>query len=318
MRELDHDLSHWVAVSGATGFIGRALCHHLVEQGYGIIVLSRDPLRAKRQLGALSERRAVFCGYHQLAQITPATLINLAGANIAEKRWSDARKKRLLDSRLETSRLLMAAATDHWRDQLKLVISGSAVGYYGDRGEEILEEGNGAGEDFAARLCQRWEQSIPEAAHYRRVIIRLGIVLGPPAEGGALAAMKLPFQLGLGAQFGNGQHWQPWVSRRDVIRAIEFLMDHTTMQGEFNLVAPTPARNRDFTQALAASLSRPRFLRMPNRVSQLLFGEMANLLTASQRAVPTALQEANFQFEHTELTQALTWALSKPQVKKGG
>ncbi len=310
MRELDHDIPHWVAVSGATGFIGRALCEALLKQGYGVIALSRDPLRAKRQLAGLDQRRTVFCGYQQLEEIAPTALINLAGANIAEKRWGEARKKRLLDSRLETSRLLMAA-TSHWQTCLKLVISGSAVGYYGNRGEELLEEDSGAGEDFAAQLCQQWEHCIPRAAHYRRIIIRLGIVLGPTEDGGALAAMKLPFQLGLGAQFGAGQHWQPWISRQDVIRAILFLMDQPLLQGEFNLVAPAPVRNRDFTQTLAATLGRPAFLRIPRRAAQLLFGEMSSLLLASQRAVPSALQGAGFEFEHSELATAMAWALNK-------
>lgn len=309
MDELNHDIDNWVAISGATGFIGRALCLALQQQGYGIIALSRDPARARRVLHKLDKKRSVMCSYSNLDQITPRILINLAGANIAAKRWSKRRKKTLRNSRLQTTSSLIAAAETHWRDKLELVISGSAVGYYGDGGDTTLDENTPPGNDFAAELCQDWEQQIPASEDYRRVIIRLGIVLGPTEDGGALASMRLPFALGLGAQFGNGQHWQSWISRDDVIRAIMHLITHPELNGPFNLVSPQPVSNREFSLCLADTLERPMLLSIPNAASTLLFGEMRSLLLASQRVLPTALLASGFKFRYPELDRAMAKAL---------
>ncbi|GAB3369301.1 TIGR01777 family oxidoreductase [Spongiibacter taiwanensis] len=309
MTEIDTQTADWILVSGASGFIGRALCATLQANDYGVIALSRNPGRTQQLLKDLAPERLICCDLSAVANLRPKAIINLAGANIAARRWSARRKQTLRDSRIKLTETLMDIAQKHWQDCLTLVISGSAIGYYGDAGDTELTESAPPGGDFAATLCQDWEAAVPDDGRFRRAILRLGIVLGPPADGGALATMRLPFGLGLGATFAGGAHWQAWIAREDVIAAILHIMDHRALAGPFNLVAPVPATNREFTLSVAAALGRPAFLNTPKIVTQALFGEMSTLLLASQRVIPERLLSSGFTFRYTAIDDAMKAAL---------
>lgn len=303
------DCQQRVAITGASGFIGQALCQALVERGDGVYALSRSPAQTAKQLDHLNSAQCVVAGYDQLAALSPTAVINLAGENIAAGRWTKRRKQQLLASRLETSAKVCDAIQRHW-PAVATLISASAIGYYGDAGDTVLDETSAPGEDFAADLCQRWEAAVADLHDCRRVITRFGVVLG---DGGALEKMRLPFALGLGTQFADGQHWQAYIHRDDAVAALLFLLDSTALSGVFNLVCPDPIRNRDFTRALARTLHRPAVLRLPRPVANLTFGEMSTLLYASQRVIPQALTSSGFQFHYPTVAGALQTALGKPQ-----
>lgn len=300
-----------IAITGASGFIGQALCKALLERGDGVYALGRSPtVTARALLGSLGRalpEHCVVADYQQLPALDPTAVINLAGENIAAGRWTARRKRDLLASRLDTSKRISEAIAQHW-SAVETVISASAIGYYGDAGETALAENAPLGRDFAADLCQRWEAAIPEFEGRRRLITRFGVVLG---DGGALAKMRLPFSLGLGSQFGNGQHWQAYIHRDDAVAALLFLLDCEALSGTFNLVCPEPIRNRDFTRALAHSLNRPAFLRLPRAAAKLVFGEMAEVLYASQRVLPKALLESGFRFHYPTVPKAIEAALPR-------
>ncbi|WP_372865030.1 TIGR01777 family oxidoreductase [Spongiibacter sp.] len=300
--------SQRVAVSGASGFIGRALCASLLERGHQVLALGRDKSALQRGFASLPAGLSSH-DYSELAALNPTAVINLAGENIAARRWRPAQKQRLLDSRLNTTRRLCEAA-EHW-PALHSFISASAIGYYGDGGDSPLNESAAAGSGFAAELCQRWEDSVQCQA--RRVIARLAVVLDRERDAGALAKMRLPFSLGLGARFGSGQQWQAYIHRRDAVRALIFLLETPALSGTFNLSCPEPLRNRQFSEQLAAKLHRPLLLSIPETAAALLFGEMRELFYQSQRVVPTALLNAAFQFDFASVDSALDDALQAVQ-----
>ena len=299
----------WIAVAGASGFIGRALCQGLADRGYGVLALGRDPGQLIHSLKGLRSANCKIASYQQLSQHRPAALINLAGANIGAKRWSTSRKQELRDSRLNTTAILMEAAGSHWQNSLQTVINASAIGFYGDGGDAPLDEEAEAGDDFAARLCRDWEQSVTPPANCRRVIARLGVVLGPVGAGGALDKMKLPFSLGLGARFGSGEHWQAYIHREDAVAALLFALENNRLSGPINVVCPQPLRNRDFTRTLATVLHRPALLSIPAPAASLLFGEMKSLLYSSQRVLPRRLLDAGFSFRYPGVAEALQASL---------
>lgn len=300
-----------IAITGASGFIGQALCAALLARGDGVYALGRNTHHTAKVLHTALEQRlpehCVVADYQQLATLDPTAVINLAGENIAAARWTARRKQTLLASRLDTSAQISQAIAQHW-PAVKTVISASAIGYYGDAGDTTLAESAPPGSDFAADLCQRWEAAIPEFAGRRSIITRFGVVLG---NGGALAKMRLPFALGLGSQFGDGQHWQAYIHRDDAVAALLYLLDSETLTGTFNLVCPEPVRNRDFTRNLARSLHRPAFLRLPRFAADLAFGEMADVLYASQRVIPQALTDSGFKFHYPTAAESLQAALAK-------
>ena len=286
-------------VTGGTGFIGRHLCESLLADGWAVQVITRDTAAAAKVLPA---------GVVPVANIKTAApadaVINLAGENLADGRWTEARKREMLESRLRITRELTEALGE-WEDAPQVLVSGSAVGYYGARGDDVLDESEPPGDEFQSELCVAWEQAArrAEAASIRVCRVRTGIVLG--AEDGALAQMITPFKFGLGGHFGTGTQYMPWIHIRDEVAAIRFLIDQKDCSGAFNLTAPEPATNREFTTTLARVLHRPKFAWVPGPALKLMVGEMAHLLLTGQRAVPSALEKAGFTFEFRRLQPAL-------------
>jgi uncharacterized protein (TIGR01777 family) len=296
-------------VTGATGFIGRALVAALRGRGVRPVVLSRDPERARRTLGdveahAWDAERGDPPGE---ALASTDTIFHLAGEPIAAERWSARRKARLRDSRVAGTRHLVAAMR-RATEPPRVLVSASAVGYYGDRGDEALDESAPPGDDFLATLCRDWEEEALAARDVARVVTpRIGLVLG--AGGGVLAKMAPPFRLGLGGRLGNGAQWMPWIHLADLVALLLHAAEHDALAGAVNAVGIAPVTNREFTRALGRALGRPAVLPVPAPALRLLFGEMAFALLASTRALPSAALRAGFAFQHPDLDETLRDAL---------
>lgn len=291
-----------ILLTGGTGMIGRALCAYWAEQGHRLIVWSRQPAKVAELCGP-SVR-----GIARLEELTDEPLdavVNLAGAPIADRPWSKKRKALLWASRIGLTEQLLAWL--HSREQRPAVLlSGSAVGWYGDGGEQELNENTPrVTDDFAAQLCGAWEEAAlrAEALGIRVVLVRTGLVLNP--DGGMLKRLLLPFKLGLGGRLGDGRQWMPWIHFADQIALMDFLLQHSEARGPYNACAPLPARNAEFTKAMGQALSRPTLLPVPAFALRAGLGEMSGLLLGGQRAVPMRLLEAGFSFRFTHLDVAL-------------
>lgn len=292
-----------VLVTGATGFIGSHLIDALLEAGDEIWGLSRHPETLTRRYG---ERVKAVKDLDAIPSHQPLdVIVNLAGAPILDRRWTQARKKLLYDSRLQTTEAVLALMR-RLEGTPPTLISGSAVGYYGSQ-EDDMKRGEGAHPIpcFAHTLCHDWEQKALEAERLdaRVCLSRTGIVLG--GDGGALKKMLLPFKLGLGGPIGAGDQWFSWIHIDDMVAILLFLMDTPPLVGPFNATAPEPVTNATFTRELAAALHRPAVLRVPGAVLKLALGEGAELLVEGQRVVPTRLTEAGFRFRYPDLPSAL-------------
>lgn len=290
-----------ILVTGGSGFIGQHLIPRLLANGWQVEVLSRD---ADKAAGVLPQDVRIIESLTEASE--PGAIINLAGENLAGGRWTQTRKTEMRQSRLRITRSLIdfIAAC---QQQPRVLISGSAVGVYGARSDEILTEQEEPGDEFQAHLCLDWEKEAWRAKqeHGVRVcLIRTGIVLD--ANQGALSQMKTPFKLGLGGHMGTGEQYMSWIHRHDEINAILFLLDNSHCQGPYNLTAPEPATNRQFTDQLAKVLHRPSFVWIPGPILKLMLGEMAHLLLTGQRVIPERLHQAGFQFEFTQLEAALS------------
>lgn len=296
-----------ILVTGGTGFIGRPLVHRLVRLGFPVSVFTRNCPRARQLLP-----KAVRCINH-LRQIPDqediAVVINLAGEGIADKRWSVRRREQLFASRIGvTESLNRFFAT---RKPPELLLSGSAIGFYGAQSDELLDERARHHVGFAHHLCYEWESAAAEfeSLGTRVCCLRLGVVLGQ--GGGMLQRMLLPFRFGLGGKIGDGQQWLSWIHRDDLIAALLFCMSHKTLSGPINFTAPEPVRNQELTRLLAAALQRPALLPIPAWLVQALFGEMGDeLLLSGQRVIPAVLAASGFQFRYPSLAQALQACLS--------
>jgi uncharacterized protein (TIGR01777 family) len=286
-----------IAITGASGFLGGALVPFLTTGGHAVRTVGRgadsdvqwDPARGELDATALDGVDAV---------------IHLAGASIAE-RWTPEQRKAIRESRLTSTRLI-AETMARMSPRPEVLISGSAVGIYGSRGDELLDESSALGDDFPAEVGKEWEAATAPArdAGIRVVHIRTGIVLNP--GGGALGKMLLPFQAGVGGRLGSGKQWMSWISREDWIGAVHFLMQRGGLEGVFNLTAPEPVTNATFTEAMGRVLNRPAILPVPAFALTTMFGEMARgTILASQRAVPRALERAGFAFAHPSVSSAL-------------
>jgi uncharacterized protein (TIGR01777 family) len=233
-----------------------------------------------------------------------AAVVHLAGENIAAGRWTDARKRRIRESRVKSSRAV-AEAIEEAADKPRVLLQGSAVGYYGPRGDEVVSEEEPPGEDFLARVCVEWEASTAgvESLGVRRAVLRTGVVLS--TEGGALPKMLLPFRLFAGGPVGSGRQCFPWIHIADEVGAIRFLLENDRASGPFNLTAPEPITNRQFSRVLGEVLHRPSLLPAPAFALRLALGEMADMLLNGQRAVPSQLQELGYTFRFPEAEAAL-------------
>ncbi|MEO8334696.1 MAG: TIGR01777 family oxidoreductase [bacterium] len=290
-----------VAVSGATGMIGAALVARLRERGHSVRRLVRSTRDA--QPGDMPwNPMATTLDEHVLAGCD--AIVHLAGEPIAQ-RWTSARKHDIRESRVWGTSLL-ATAVAAMGVKPSVVLSGSAVGYYGDRGDDVLDEQSTSGTDFLSRTAREWEGAAAPIANagVRLVLLRTGIVLS--SRGGALAKMLPPFKLGLGGPMGNGRQWMSWISLEDHVRAMEHALFTDTLHGPANLVAPNPVPNAEFAETLGKVLSRPAIIPLPRFALELAFGEMADAtILASQRVMPRALVDSRFTFEHATLEAAL-------------
>jgi uncharacterized protein len=295
-----------VAVSGATGMIGTALIARLRTAGHTVRRLVRSAQGAQAGDIAWDPGRDSL---DPKALTGCDAIVHLAGAPIAQ-RWTSSHKREILDSRVRSTSLI-ARAVLAMDVKPALVLSGSAIGYYGDRAGELLDESSSHGDDFLSSVVQQWEDSAAPiaAAGVRLVLLRSGVVLSH--HGGALAKMLLPFKLGAGGRIGGGQQWMSWIALHDHVRAMEHLLFANDVHGPVNLVAPHPATNEDFTVMLAHVLSRPALLTVPAIALELAYGEMARAtLLASQRVMPKALIASGFAFDFPMLEQALRSELS--------
>ena len=296
-----------VLISGASGFIGLAASRFLSARGDQVVSLSRSRVAPGRNAAHWNPD----AGTVDLTKAgTLDAVIHLAGESIV-RRWTPARRAAIYDSRVRGTQLICRALTA-LPDPPQVVICASAIGYYGDRGSELLDESSAPGNGFLANLCREWEAAAEPArqAGMRVVHLRFGIVLA--AHGGALAKMLPVFQLGLGGPLGDGKHWCSWITLDDVLRVIAYTLSQEQLSGPINAVAPNPVTNREFTKTLGAVLRRPTILAVPSVGVKLLFGEMADeALLASARVCPARLREARFVFEQPTLEVALRHVLGK-------
>jgi uncharacterized protein (TIGR01777 family) len=290
-----------IVVAGGSGFIGKPLVRTLLARGDDVAVLSRDPSRVR-------EGRGVGWDAVNDAARDADVLINLAGENVGSGRWSEARKRRIVQSRLDATRNLVEAMRAA-PERKRTFVSASAVGYYGLHGDEVLDESAGPGGGFLAEVTRQWETAAREGEAFARlVILRFGVVLG---EGGALAKMMLPFRFGAGGRVGSGRQWVSWIDRGDVVRMILWALDNEAVRGVYNATAPEPVTNRDFTRALGSAMHRPAVMPAPAFALRLLFGRMADeILLGGQRVLPARAAREGFVFEYETLDRALAHALA--------
>lgn len=302
-----------IFITGGTGLIGSALVRCLLAQKYEITVLSRDIAKAKQKLGndvayckSLDELSS-FDGYD--------IIINLAGEPIAGKRWTTTQKERLCDSRWDITRRLT--------ELIKLsdippsvFISGSAIGYYGAQGDDVINENADPHEEFTYHLCKKWEALATAAdnRHTRVCILRTGIVLS--RDGGMLSMLTLPFRLGLGCVLAPGSQYISWIHIRDMVEGILFLIDTPEARGIFNFASPNPVTNRRFAKVLSRTLFRPCVFRMPAFVMKTIMGESATLVVDGQRAIPQHLLDMHYRFSFEHIDEALNDVLIKKNGKK--
>lgn len=294
-----------VLVTGATGFVGKRLCQALTDDGHRVSAVSRSRDRTREAMPHLAE---VYT-YESDLSVPPAALassdavVHLAGESVSG-RWTQAKKASILTSRESGTRALVDGLAQLEGPKPHL-ISASAVGYYGTRGDTILTEEATPGEDFLARVCVAWEREALRAAEFgvRTTIFRVGLVVGP--DGGALEKMWPVFAMGAGGPLGSGRQYWPWVDVEDVVRALMFALNHPDLHGVCNLTSPSPAPQRAFARAVGRALGRPALAPAPGPLLRLILGEFANELLASRRAVPQRLLDAGFTFKNDDLTAAL-------------
>jgi uncharacterized protein (TIGR01777 family) len=292
-----------IVVAGGSGFLGRALTAALAQNGHDVVVLSRGssagPYRTVQWNpdGTRGAWASTIDGAY--------AVVNLSGESIAGKRWSDAQKSRILDSRVQATRSIVAAIRSAVTPPAVL-ISGSAVGYYGSRGDETLTETASAGADFLADVCVRWESeaSIASSERTRVVFLRTGLVLD--RNGGALPPMLPPFIFGVGGPVGSGQQYWPWIHLADWVALVRWAIEASSVSGPMNATAPNPVTNREFASSLGKAMRRPAFMPAPAFALRLLLGEMADaLILSGQRALPERAQRGGFAFRYSRLDDAL-------------
>ncbi len=296
-------------ITGATGFVGKKLLTHL-KQAH---VLSRDAAKAEKQLAAFGVKAFAWNPEKEQAPLEAFegvdTVFHLAGESVAEGRWTEAKKERMRNSRIAGTRNLVNAIAS-LKQRPKVLVSASAIGIYGDRGTELLEESAKPANDFLADLCIEWEREAALARELgvRVVSIRVGIVLGK--DGGALGKMLTPFYLGVGSPLGSGNQYMSWIHLDDLVGMMLFAAESANASGPMNGTAPNPVTNREFTKALGKAVHRPTFFpAVPGFVLNLALGEFAKVLLGSQRCVPRAALDAGYRFKFTEIEPALVDAV---------
>lgn len=291
-----------IAIAGSSGLIGSALVSALRAADHRVLrIVRRTPTTADEvhwnpDTGEFDP--SALAGVH--------AVVNLCGVNVGDKRWSGAFKQSLRDSRITPTEVLSAAVAEA---QVPVLVNSSAVGYYGDTRNRIVDEAAPAGAGFMAQLCKDWEAAADtaEAAGTRVVLTRTGLVLSP--SGGMLGRLRTLFSLGLGARIGNGRQYMPWITLEDQVRALLFAITHDGLSGPVNITGPAPVTNAEFTTALGRALNRPTPLLLPAFAARAVVGELADEgLLVGQRAIPAALERAGFEFHHNTVGEALSYA----------
>jgi uncharacterized protein (TIGR01777 family) len=292
-----------ILITGASGLIGKALQRSFAEKGYGMLLASRGEPKNANEI-----QWTVEDGFREedLSRLEGLdAVVHLAGEGIAGLRWTDDKKRAIRDSRVNGTRNLVNTLAD-LKQKPKVLIAGSAMGFYGDRGDEILTETSRPGDTFLSDVCKEWEMESRRAedSGIRTVLLRTSIVLSK--DGGALATMLTPFKFGVGGVVGSGKQWMSWVSLDDVIDIINYAIEHESLRGAVNVASPNPVTNEEFTKTLGDVLYRPTFLPLPEFAVNLVFGEMGDaLLIDSTRVEPKRLKEAGYKFKFTDLKSAL-------------
>lgn len=301
-----------VLITGGSGTIGVRLVDHLIEHGHLVTVVSRQkykPANLPAKISFAQWDGVSADGWGHLLEDVDA-VVNLAGAGIADEKWTPQRKKEILESRVNAGKAV-TEAIQKATNKPAVLIQASAVGYYGAAADQVLTESSGPGRDYLAQVCVAWEDSskMVEEMGVRRVIIRTGVVLD--MAGGALPKMLLPFNFGAGGPIGSGRQWFPWIHYVDEVAAIRFLIENEAASGPFNLAAPNPLRNRQFAKVIGQVMKRPAFAPAPAFVFKLMFGEMSTVLLDGQHVTPKRLKELGYEFKFTTAQEALADLLGK-------
>lgn len=299
-----------ILITGATGLIGRKLCHSLTGDGHTVVAVSRSPEKVRNLAAAELLKWDTMTGLPPAQALSGVDgIVHLAGEPVADKAWSDEQKKRIKDSRVISTRNLVDAvrAAD---PRPPIFVSASAVGYYGDRGDEKLYEESPPGKGFLSEVCQVWEREAEPVSELgvRLAVVRIGVVLS--LEGGAMPKMLAPVKLGVGGPLGSGRQWFPWIHIDDIIGILRHAISTETLAGPINGAAPEEVTNAEFTRQLARMLGRPAFLPTPEFALKLIFGERAAVLLASNRVIPKVAEQSGYKFKFANLTPALKDLLS--------
>lgn len=300
-----------VLITGGTGLIGNELTNNLCADGHDVIILSRSGksdvyLPSRARLERWDGRTAEGWGHlvNEVDAIVNLAGESISGANPVSGRWTAARKKRIVESRVQGGQAIMQALSAATR-RPQVLVQASAVGYYGPHGDDQVTEETPPGNDFLANVCKQWEASTAgaDALGVRVVVMRTGIVLS--MGGGALPFMALPFRYFVGGPLGSGRQYVPWIHEEDEIGAIRFMLDHESMRGAYNLCAPQPVTNAAFGKSIGRALRRPSYLPAPEFALRLALGEFATLIVDGQRQIPRRLQQTGFRFKYEEVDSAL-------------
>ena len=294
-----------VLITGASGLLGQALQKSFKDKGYDMLLASRKEPADDRHIQWSIEDG--FTDPEKLEGVD--VVVHLAGENVSGLRWTDEKKKAIRDSRVLGTRNVVDAISK-LKKKPQTFIASSAIGFYGERGDEEVVESSEAGDNFLAGVCKEWEAESRRAedAGIRTVLLRTGIVLSK--DGGALATMLLPFKMGVGGVVGSGKQWMSWISLDDEIAIINYCIENDNIRGAVNAVAPNPVTNQEFTKTLGEVLYRPTFLPLPEFAVSMIFGEMGDaLLLASTKVVPKRLEDAGFEFKYPELKPAIEHAV---------
>jgi uncharacterized protein (TIGR01777 family) len=310
-----------ILISGATGLIGKQLVKTLSDKGNDeLVLLARNKSKAEKMF---SEKVSVFEWRNPASDMVAQeafegvdAIIHLAGEPIAEGRWTTAKKERLWNSRVDATKNLITSLENAANHQVKSFVSSSAIGFYGSRDDETLDEESSKGSDYLADLCSNWEQAAhsEKLSDTRFVQLRTGIVLS--IEGGALTKMLPPFKLGAGGRLGSGTQWMSWIHIQDMVNLIIFSMENNNVKGVVNATAPNPVTNSEFTKVLASTLNRPAIFPVPGFVLKTIFGEMSCILLEGQKVIPKKSLNHEFNFQYASLSDALESLLVKKKNLK--